>query len=185
MSSSVAALRHPLLVLAVSASLTLLLIPAITRVWQDRPRELDLKNRLVAQIAESATTTVNRGRELAREPGDRRGRHFPAKGSWLVASAVVAADLATYFPAKTRAAWGDFTNRMVDYLLLSSARSARARQRATDRLEAYLTPLGGTNRKTRAYFLVHDIQWKHIAGGAGAVRRQLRRARGAAPDPGR
>jgi hypothetical protein len=97
------ALRHPVVVGALVALLSgvfaSMLIPSLTRVWQDRPRELALKRELVARISREATEAADgavRGLQLAR---GRRAAFFDRLVSrWRLESSVVGSELATYFP---------------------------------------------------------------------------------------
>jgi hypothetical protein len=173
-SSSV--FRHPLVVstvgIALSALVTLMLVPRLTRVWQDRPRELELKGALVQQAAESATTTVNASRALARSPTAARPGspvYVQTKGAWLVASGVVAAELATYFPGAPETAWANYTSRVADYLFLSAGRKTNERRVAVLRLKTYLAPVA-RDSASRASFLFRDIRWELLAGERGTAR---------------
>ena len=69
--SRLAALRHPLVVGALLTVITALIasvvVPALTRSWQDRPRELSLKRELVARVARAAATTVQGGKQIRRD----------------------------------------------------------------------------------------------------------------------
>jgi hypothetical protein len=102
------ALRHPLLVGAVlaliSGLLASLLIPALTRVWQDRPRELALKRSLVTRMSRESTLAIESIWEGGYEPTvnktrETRGRFLLAtERRWRLQSAVIASELGTYFP---------------------------------------------------------------------------------------
>jgi hypothetical protein len=67
------AVRHPIIVgvvlTVVSALVASLIIPSITRAWQDRPRELALKQSLIDEIA-SATVDPITKTQVAKEPLD-------------------------------------------------------------------------------------------------------------------
>jgi hypothetical protein len=69
------ALRHPIVVGAVlallSGLLASLLIPALTRVWQDRPKELALKRELVERIS-----------ALRPEQSTKRSSSMSPPGTW-------------------------------------------------------------------------------------------------------
>jgi hypothetical protein len=103
-------LRHPLVVGAgialISGVLASLLIPALTRVWQDRPRELALKRDLVERISSAGTSAVGRGATYAfivetRNPSRTKRIAFliPAVRKWSVDGGVIEAELTTYFQA--------------------------------------------------------------------------------------
>jgi hypothetical protein len=96
-------LRHPVvagvLLALLSGVIASLLIPSLTRVWQDRPRELALKRDLVARISREATAATDgavNGLEVARE---RRAAFYERLiASWRLESSVIGSELATYFP---------------------------------------------------------------------------------------
>jgi hypothetical protein len=100
-------LGHPLFVGAAVAVLTgvlaSLLLPAITRVWQDRPRELELKRELVKRISRIATETVENGNRFARfaetfeTRGERNAFLNRALHGWRVESSIIDSELTTYF----------------------------------------------------------------------------------------
>jgi len=84
-------LAHPLVVTAFGAVLAALILPPLTRGWQDRQKELELKRDLVAQIAQTSTVAVRQGAaDLPSRPEALR--------QWLVDRSVTNAIIATYFP---------------------------------------------------------------------------------------
>jgi hypothetical protein len=97
------ALRHPIVVGALlalfSGVFASLLLPSMTRVWQDRPRELALKRDLVTRISREATEAADgavRGQQINRK---RRAAFYDRLvSSWRLESSVIASELATYFP---------------------------------------------------------------------------------------
>jgi hypothetical protein len=74
------ALRHPVVVGALLAVFTgifaSVLVPSLTRVWQDRPRELALKRDLVTRISREATRAVDASFTGARLNAHRRDAFF-------------------------------------------------------------------------------------------------------------
>jgi hypothetical protein len=84
-------LAHPLVVTAVGAVLAALILPPLTRGWQDRQKELELKRDLVTRIAETSTAAV---RQAIANPSSRAD----ARRQWLVDRSVSNAIIATYFP---------------------------------------------------------------------------------------
>jgi hypothetical protein len=112
------ALRHPVVVgtllALVSGVFASLLIPSLTRVWQDRPRELALKRELVARISREATEAADgavRGLQVAR---DRRAAFYDRLiSSWRLESSVIGSELATYFPtSEAMRKWGRYMGAM-------------------------------------------------------------------------
>ena len=68
------------------------MLPLLTRGWQDRQKELELKRGVVTQIAETSAVAVRRG-----IVGDSPGR-AAARREWLVQRSISNAIIATYFP---------------------------------------------------------------------------------------
>jgi hypothetical protein len=57
--------KHPLVLLALGGLFTAILIPQVTREWQDRQSEQEIKRTLLEEIASSATTAVRQANSLA------------------------------------------------------------------------------------------------------------------------
>jgi hypothetical protein len=109
-----AVLRHPLvvggLVALISALVASLLIPAVTRSWQDRPRELALKRGLVQRVAKTSADAVARANAFGftvettrsdnRQVGEDHRISFvsDALRRWDVRSSAIGSELETYFP---------------------------------------------------------------------------------------
>jgi hypothetical protein len=98
-----AALRHPVVAGALLAVITGLfasvLVPALTRVWQDHPRELALKRDLVARISRESTRAVDSTFEgLSISPTRDKRTYTRVYNRWRLESAVIGSDLRTYFP---------------------------------------------------------------------------------------
>lgn len=102
------ALRHPIVVGAtlalLSGLLASLLIPALTRVWQDRPKELALKRELVERISSDTTAAVDeaRFRYVAFEKkgltiAEANALVLGMTRQWEVKSSIITAELTTYF----------------------------------------------------------------------------------------
>jgi hypothetical protein len=105
-------LRHPVVVGAalalISGLIASVLLPAVTRSWQDRPRELALKRDLVTDVSEEATAALERGNifayrnELERTSKAERIQNLTRQLSdWEVASSGIGSQLATYFGKTT------------------------------------------------------------------------------------
>jgi hypothetical protein len=112
-----AVLRHPLVVgaaLAVlSGAFASLLIPALTRVWQDRPKELALKSALVERISRSATTVIIGSERLSGRRGTASDRLIDR---WALESSMIEADLTTYFgDARIVRAWRRYEHAVEAY----------------------------------------------------------------------
>jgi hypothetical protein len=147
-------------------ALTSLLIPAITKQWADRPKELELRIALIDQIGESAARTINtarfivsdnlpkaRLREVVCERDDdsiecqqaindeseqEQGRQVEAKNEWLERGAVVESQLAAYFPGTELAREGKaYINAVRIYLFLAGDVCGEKREDGTRKLLRY------------------------------------------------
>src|SRR5215210_1177696 len=74
-------LRHPLVVGAALGVLASVLIPSLTRVWQERPRELALKRELVERISTLATEAIDNGNLL--DVFSREIKSVAERNKWL------------------------------------------------------------------------------------------------------
>jgi hypothetical protein len=140
-------LRHPLVVGAVlailSGVLASLVLPAVTRVWQDRPDELALKQVVVERISQRATATIARGESLA-SSGVASVDASEAQQNWEVDAAGISSQLSTYFrdsPAATQ--WPHFEDAVSEFLFYGAAVDAGAQP-----VRARLNKLGEIFRHT-------------------------------------
>lgn len=121
-----ASLRHPLVVGAaltlLSAVVASLLIPSLTRVWQDRAKELALKQALVKNMSEQTTAAIIEARYFpADHPGasaDVGGAAYTqAASKWQIAAASIGSELTTYFTSTDLSRqWQDFTEAVRIYI---------------------------------------------------------------------
>jgi hypothetical protein len=148
-------------------ALTSLLIPAITKQWADRPKELELRISLIDQIGESAARTVNTARFIVsdnlpearvrevvcgrdeasdachqainEESRAEQSAQIEGKSAWLQKGAVVESQLAAYFPGTELAREGKrYINAVRIYLFLASDVCGEKRSEGTDKLLRYL-----------------------------------------------
>jgi hypothetical protein len=106
-------LAHPMVLLLAGGVLTGMLVPLITRRWQNRQKALELKTGLVTDLSDSVTRLllavqlVRSRRDLAkargtREPAEvleaRQATFDEAYVAWETASATLRAKLLAYFP---------------------------------------------------------------------------------------
>jgi hypothetical protein len=105
-SSLLATFRHPLVVGAaltlLSAGVASLLVPALTRVWQDRPKELALKQSLVENISRSTTEALEEAKFylfVEERGGVAKGNraYIRMTKPWQVESSIITGQLRTYF----------------------------------------------------------------------------------------
>ena len=100
-------LKHPLFLLVLGAILTGLVLPSITRRWQNYQKELDLKTELVAEMSKSLMTVLETfefsilhsldGTESVNKHST--GRNEVLK-EWKIWSCVIGSKLHAYFPNK-------------------------------------------------------------------------------------
>jgi hypothetical protein len=142
-------LKHPLVLLVLGGVFTAILVPQVTRQWQDRQREQELKQSLLEEIATASTTVLRQGialtqactaperpedarRVCARTPppdllraaGGEAGEDIPQvyaalRDSWLVRRSTARARITTYFPDLYRC-WYSYERALADYLSLST-----------------------------------------------------------------
>jgi len=139
--SRAAVLRHPLVVGAVvaviSAVFASLLIPSITQVTQDRPKELELKRGIIERIAGATGTALLRGRAITN--GDRvaaggqldqgpRPVYRQVLEEWEVGAAAVDGEITTYFGrGDTATGWKTLHESITKFLELTSVDAAGVR----------------------------------------------------------
>jgi hypothetical protein len=119
-------LKHPLFLLLVGFALTGVIVPAITRLWQTRQKELEIKIDLVSDVSESVMTFLmaiqfvhvkprrypDRAKELSEFQQELNKRYF----EWEVRRSVIGTKLEAYLPDKTiPAKWTDFDDAMNDF----------------------------------------------------------------------
>jgi hypothetical protein len=137
-------LRHPLVVGAavaiIGAFFASLLIPSITQVTQDRPKELELKRSIVDRITGSTGVALGRGEALAKgylvaaggQPGQKRTTvYHEVRGNWQIARSTIDGEMTTYFGhGHAWAAWIVLRDSVTSFLVLSSSRDPSARRNA-------------------------------------------------------
>jgi hypothetical protein len=116
-------LAHPLTITFAGAILAAIILPLVTREWQDRQDELQLKRGLVERIAEASTTAVRDGityieQELNVAPEGTAVDIGATYRSWLVERAITRAVVATYFRSLD-ACWYGFSNAITSLLELA------------------------------------------------------------------
>ena len=120
-------LKHPFILLLTGFALTGLIVPTITRWWQIRQKELEIKIELVSEISESVMKFVmaiqfshiaarsygNHTEELSRIQHDLNNSYH----EWEVRSAVIGTKLQAYLPdtSSIPEEWTDFGRVMQDF----------------------------------------------------------------------
>lgn len=122
-------LAHPMIILLVGAALTGLIIPLITRRWQDRQKALELKTELVSELSQAIMEIVlsvqfvqMQSQYMDQEKLDQ------AYLAWETRSAVIGTKLQAYFPETTiPAEWTRFSEVVTNfYALLGMPEEKRA-----------------------------------------------------------
>ena len=133
-------LAHPLVVLSIGAVLSGLIVPTLTRRWQDHAQQLQIKTDLVTTMSE-ATTRALVG--LAPPVGSAADTRPQAYAQWSVDNAVIWSKLAAYFPSDPLVdAWSAFAKAMNGFYDLSRAPTAAARADAAQAICRYLGAQG-------------------------------------------
>jgi hypothetical protein len=124
-----ALLSHPFTLLITGALLSSLLIPSITRRWQDHKQELELKAKLAGQISEGTTTFMMAIQfAVVEATGQKQEDYDAAYRTWQVRSAVTTTMLEAYFP-ETRLAkeWEALTDVIELFYASTGIGDARSR----------------------------------------------------------
>jgi hypothetical protein len=137
--------RHPLVITVLAGVFSALLIPQITREWQDRQKEQELKQSLLDVISTDTTTAVRQGISLAngqaRAAGGQQGEdprdvYAELRNSWLIHRASARSRIIVYFPG-VYACWYSYERAVADYLSLAPSGGAAQKARVED-LQRYV-----------------------------------------------
>jgi hypothetical protein len=146
LSKAAAFLRHPLVIAVLAAAFSALLIPQVTREWQDRQKEQDLKQSLLGEISTSSTSAVRSSISLAgghlRAAGGEQGEdagdvYQQLRNDWLVRRASARARIAVYFP-QLYACWYSFERATADFLSLAVPGDEASRRARVASLQRYV-----------------------------------------------
>jgi hypothetical protein len=166
-----AALRHPLfvglMIASVGALFASLLIPAMTRTWQDRPREIALKRSLIERVSSSSTATISQSRffwtrlvgelgVLVLRPAARDAFFSRVGGRWQIESSAIGSELLAYFPdSEIWEDWREYTNAVQQYVEVTAMRTQPEDVLALMFLRAYLqhTRFSGGQEVSRKAFV--------------------------------
>ena len=104
-------LKHPLIILFAGALISGLLIPAITRQWQNHQKALEIKTQLVSELSKTImeiiiATQFAHLRAVSQQQAD----FDKAYREWEIQSSVIGTKLQAYFPDTTiPEEWTDFS----------------------------------------------------------------------------
>jgi hypothetical protein len=116
-------LGNPLVITCVSAVLVYLIIPQVTRKWQDHAQVLDIQTGLVGDMSEATSNTIMTSRLIgARLSGASTQQDFnDTVKSWGIKSAVIGSKLEAYFPhSGIGARWRAYSDVVADYIQLAA-----------------------------------------------------------------
>jgi hypothetical protein len=123
-----------------------LLIPQVTREWQDRQKEQDVKQSLLEEISTSSTTAMRQSISLASghpraagaEAGENVGDvYLQLRNGWLISRASARARILVYFPG-LYGCWYSFERAVADYLSLGVPESEASRRARVTALQQYV-----------------------------------------------
>ena len=112
---------HPFVLLLAGALLSSLVVPAITRRWQDHQKELELKTALVTEITETVTDLVMAVQFAELGTVSQTQEEFDAAyRKWEIESAVIGSKLRAYFPETDLGSqWRAYTRLVTDFYALA------------------------------------------------------------------
>ena len=154
-------LSNPLLVAIVAALLGSLLIPSVTRKWQNHQKALEIQTGLVSEMGQSVSSAVASSRFIAagliaRSSSDPRVEQRAWNGlyqTWTTSGASIGARLRAYFGGKVASDWQSFSYVLTDYVALSAKPTAGSdRQSQVEEIYAYRKHLPGV-RFSRAQWI--------------------------------
>jgi hypothetical protein len=116
-------LGNPLIVAVATTILASLVIPQLTRQWQDHQKALEIQTALVSSMSESVSDALVSGRMIASgvfPAGGSQKAYNAAVRSWSIESSVTGAKLEAYFPGTgVGDDWRSYGNAVTNYLLLT------------------------------------------------------------------
>jgi hypothetical protein len=158
-------LSNPLLVAVVAALLGSLLIPSLTRGWQNHQKALEVQTGLVGEMSQSVASAVANSRFLA---AGLIARSTPGQGAqqqawnqlyrgWTTSAASIGARLQAYLGPSVASDWQNFSYALTDYISLSAQTSAGSgREAQLTEIYRYRNQLAGVQ--------LSRSQWQRLAG---------------------
>jgi hypothetical protein len=133
-------LKHPLLLLLVTALISNYLIPRITRRWQDYQKEIELKTTIVSEISEAVLSIVmavqfseGGAKSQTQEEYDKAYRN------WEIRRAIIASKIGAYFPnSELVTKWYAFSETLTEIYALSGTTDRDYRRERLSRIQQYL-----------------------------------------------
>jgi hypothetical protein len=154
-------LSSPLLVAVVAALLGSLLIPSITRNWQNHQKALEIQTGLVSDMSQSVSSAVANSRFIAAglvaRPSSQQAWNDLYR-DWTTSGASIGARIRAYFGPTVANDWQAYTYALTDFVGLSVPSADRRSQ--VEEIYAYRNHLGGAKLTRR--------QWLTLAGNPGS-----------------
>jgi hypothetical protein len=157
--------KHPLVIAVLAGVFTAVLIPHVTRGWQDRQREAEIKQSLLDDISSSSTTAVRQAISLAQEssraaggeqgepPGDT---YAVLRNSWLIKRASARSRIIVYFP-DLYPCWYSYERAVADYLSLSVLATPAPKQPESAETEQQRAAAAARASKVRVRLIKHYV----------------------------
>jgi hypothetical protein len=148
-------LANPLLVAVASAALIYLVIPQLTRGWQNHEKVLEVKTNLVGDMSDAVAKAVMSGRFLGSglirratdDPHATQQAFNDAFQGWTTNSAVIGSQLAAYFPDSDLVRqWRSYSMVVSDFLQLSVGGQRADRVQQLVEIATYFPHLHRGNR---------------------------------------
>ena len=158
-------LGNPLLVTVVAALLGSLLLPEITRKWQDHQKALEIQTGLVSDMSTAVSGAVANSRFIAAglvarsssSPGAEQQAWNGVYRDWTTSSASIGAKLRAYLGPAVSADWQQFGYVVTDFVALSAQERANSgRQQQVEEIFRYRDRLKGVT--------LTPAQWRLLAG---------------------
>ena len=158
-------LGNPLLVTVVAALLGSLLLPEITRKWQDHQKALEIQTGLVSDMSTAVSGAVANSRFIAAglvarsssAPGAEQQAWNGVYRDWTTSSASIGAKLRAYFGPGVSADWQQFGYVVTDFVALSAQERANSgREQQVEEIYRYRNRLKGVS--------LTPAQWRLLAG---------------------
>src|SRR5687767_12760316 len=115
-------LEHPFTILLAGAAISGLLIPSITRRWQNHQKALEIKTQLVSDLSKSIMEIVM-ATQFAhlRAPSQQQADFDRAYRDWEIQSGVIGTKLQAYFSGSTiPEEWSQFSEIVTDFYALEA-----------------------------------------------------------------
>ena len=152
-------LKHPLIILFVGALISGLLVPSITRGWQNHQKALEIKTQLVSEFSKSIMEIIMaiQFAHLGAE-SQKQADFDKAYRDWEIQSAVIGTKLQAYFPETTIPdEWWGFSELVTQFYALEGIDQSD-RQRFISAIAKKLDPSLGTEQQ-------EQLDWGELKNG--------------------